>query len=95
MSKHATAPHIVKVELAETGESVNAVIKEVQHSPVKGAIMHVDFLAIRMDEKLQAAITINLVGDSEGVKEGGILMLNMREVMVEALPADLPERDRR
>jgi large subunit ribosomal protein L25 len=91
MQAHATGANIVKVDLADSGESVNAVIKEVQHSPVKGAILHVDFLAIRMDEKLQAAVTVNLVGDAEGVKEGGILMQNMREVLVEALPTDLPE----
>jgi large subunit ribosomal protein L25 len=89
MKAHATGATLVKVDL--DGESVNAVIKDVQHSPIKGSIIHVDFLAIRMDEKLQAAVSINLVGDSEGIKEGGILMQNMREVLVEALPTDLPD----
>jgi large subunit ribosomal protein L25 len=91
MAAHATGANIVNVDIAESDESVTAVIKDVQHSPVKGSILHVDFLAIRMDEKLQAAVTVNLVGDSAGVKEGGILMQNMREVLVEALPANLPE----
>jgi large subunit ribosomal protein L25 len=90
MQQHATGATLVTVEI-EGDEPVNAVIKDVQHSPVKGAIIHVDFLEIRMDEKLQAAVSLNIVGDSVGVKEGGVLMQNMREVMVEALPTDLPD----
>jgi large subunit ribosomal protein L25 len=91
MAQHATGATLVTIEVPGEDEPVNAVIKEVQNSPVKGAIIHVDFLTIRMDEKLQAAVSLNITGDSVGVKEGGVLMQNMREVMVEALPSDLPE----
>jgi len=81
------------VSLLVEGESkpINAIIKELQVSPVKGSILHVDFQAIRMDRKISATVSLHLVGDSQGVKEGGILMHNLHTVHVEALPGDLPE----
>jgi large subunit ribosomal protein L25 len=88
---HATGATIVSLSIEGESKPVNAVIKQVQYSPVKGRIIHVDFLAIRMDEKLQATAPFHFVGDSPGVKAGGVLMQNLREVAVEALPTDLPE----
>jgi large subunit ribosomal protein L25 len=91
MSHHGAGSTIVSIALEGEKKPVNAVIREVQHSPVKGTIMHVDFLAIRMDQKLQATLSFHFVGESPGVKAGGVLMHSMRELMVEALPADLPD----
>ena len=91
MSQHGGGSTIVTIALEGEKKPVNAVIREVQHSPVKGTIMHVDFLAIRMDQKLQATVSFHFVGESPGVKAGGVLMHSMRELMVEALPADLPD----
>ena len=91
MSTHASGSALVSITIDGEKEPFNAVIKEVQHSPVKGEIMHVDFLAVRMDEKLQANVALHLIGESAGVFVGGVLMQNAREVLVEALPADLPD----
>lgn len=91
MSHQAGGSMVVKLAVEGEAKPVNAVIREIQHSPVKGTILHVDFLAIRMDQKLAATVPFHFVGDSPGVKAGGVLMHTMREVMVEALPADLPE----
>jgi len=82
---------IVKLAVQGEDKPVNAIIQEVQVSPVKGQILHVDFKAIRMDQKIQASVSLHLVGDAQGVKEGGILMHTLHTVLVEALPADLPE----
>lgn len=91
MSHHGSGSTIVTIALEGEKKPINAVIREVQHSPVKGTIMHVDFLAIRMDQKLQATVSFHFVGESPGVKAGGVLMHSMRELMVEALPSDLPD----
>ncbi|MBE0416174.1 MAG: 50S ribosomal protein L25 [Coriobacteriia bacterium] len=91
MSHHGAGSTLVSLAVEGEKKTVNAVIREVQHSPVKGTILHVDFLAIRMDQKLQATVSFHFVGESPGVKAGGVLMHSMRELMVEALPADLPE----
>lgn len=81
------------VEIALEGEKkpIPAMVREVQHSSVKGTIMHVDFLAVAMNKPVHATVAVHLVNDPEGVKAGGVLTVNLHEVNIEALPKDLPE----
>lgn len=90
MSHHAMGSTVIKLEIEGEDEVVNTVIKDMQTHPVKGNVTHVDFMAIRMDEMLQASVPLHLVGDSVGVKAGGVVMHNMHEVLIEALPMNLP-----
>jgi large subunit ribosomal protein L25 len=75
-------------------KSVPAIVKEQQIHPVRGDLMHVDFLEVRLDEKIQAMVGVELEGAdaSPGVKEGGVLDQVTRELSIEALPTDIPER---
>ena len=75
-------------------KSVPAILKDQQLHPVRGEVMHVDFLEVRLDEKIQAPVAIELEGaeESPGVKEGGVLEHVTRELNIEALPTDIPER---
>ena len=91
MSHQGGGSTLVALSVEGEDEAVNTIIKELQKSPVKGTVMHIDFLAIRMDEAIEASVALNLVGDSEGVKSGGILMQNATTVLVSVLPADLPD----
>lgn len=91
MGHHAAGSTIVSLTIEGEKRSVNAVIKEVQHSPVKGDILHVDFQAIRMDEVIHVTMTIRYVGDPAGVKAGGVLTENVHNINVEAKPKDLVE----
>lgn len=73
------------------GKTRNVLIHATQTDPVKDFITHVDFMEVRMDQKIKAGITIVCVGEAPAIKElGGILVRNMHELEVEALPADLP-----
>jgi large subunit ribosomal protein L25 len=74
-------------------KSVPAILKDRQNHPVRDEVMHVDFLEVRLDEKIHATVTIDLEGaeESPGVKEGGVLDQPTREVNIEALPTDIPE----
>jgi large subunit ribosomal protein L25 len=80
----------------EIGEqsAVPVVIKEQQHHPVRGNVEHIDLVQVRLDEKIQADVPIELEGseDAPGAKEGGVLEHITREITVEALPTDIPER---
>ncbi|HEY4451377.1 MAG TPA: 50S ribosomal protein L25 [Solirubrobacteraceae bacterium] len=69
------------------------VLKEAQRDPVRGETTHVDLLRVRLDEKISAAVPIELTGIEEapGVKQGGVLEQITREVNVEALPTAIPE----
>jgi large subunit ribosomal protein L25 len=76
------------------GSKSPVVIKEQQNHPVRGEITHLDFLEVRLDEEIQSEVPIELEGADEapGVREGGVLEHVTREVTVEALPTEIPER---
>ena len=77
----------------EGSKAVPVVIKEQQHHPLRGEIIHLDCLEVRLDEAIQAEVAIELDGadNAPGVREGGVLEHVGREVTVEALPTDIPE----
>lgn len=93
MLSHATGENIL-VELEIDGDSGKlAMVQEVQHSPVGGAILHVDFHAVSMDEKVHAEVPVESSGVATGVKNfGGLLEQALRFIAVECLPRDLPDR---
>ena len=60
--------------------------------PVRGDLIHVDLQEVRLDQPIHAQVVVELVGDPEGVKEGGVLSQVQREINVEALPLEIPDR---
>jgi large subunit ribosomal protein L25 len=68
-----------------------SVLAEYQQDPIRGTLSHIDLREVRLDQPIHAAVVIQLVGESVGVKAGGVLSLVTREINVEALPADIPE----
>lgn len=67
-------------------------VKEVQHDPVTGRIIHADFHEVSMTKKLRVEVPIRLVGIPAGVaQQGGVLEHVLRTVEVECLPTDIPE----
>ncbi len=82
---------IVDVVLDGQKTPHHAVLKEYQQHPLRGVITHVDFHEVRLDQPIHASVAIHLVGESPGVKQGGVLQQVVREVNVEALPAAVPE----
>ena len=68
-----------------------SILKDFQQDPLRGHISHVDLQEVRLDQSIQASVTVQLVGEPEGVKEGGVLSQVQREINVEALPMDIPD----
>jgi large subunit ribosomal protein L25 len=94
MLSHASGENIL-VELEIAGEKAGrtALLQEVQHSPVRGDVVHVDFHAISMDEKIEATVPLETFGTATGVKNfGGLLEQNIRSLAIECLPRDLPDK---
>ncbi len=93
MLSHASGENIL-VELAIEGEKTGrlALVQEVQHSPLGGDILHVDFHAVSLDETIEAEVTLQAVGTAIGVKTfGGLLEQSLRSLEIECLPRDLPD----
>lgn len=75
-------------------DATPVVVKELVRHPVGGQAVHLDLLRVRLDQAIQATVALELTGgeDAPGVKEGGVLEHVTREVTVEALPNDIPDR---
>jgi large subunit ribosomal protein L25 len=83
---------ILKLDISGHG-AANAILKSWQVDPIKENFLHVDFYRIAMDVAIRVTVPIAVKGEARGVKtEGGILELVMRQIEVECLPGDIPER---
>jgi large subunit ribosomal protein L25 len=82
---------LIALKLAGAGDS-RVLVKDFQLDPVTHEVLHVDLVRIAMDKLLQVTIPIVIHGEPKGVKQqGGILEYIRREIVIEVLPADIPE----
>jgi large subunit ribosomal protein L25 len=88
---HTDAGTNVLINLQVDGDTFLTMPREIQRDIVRGTLLHVDFLRIRRDVAIQVDVPIHLVGESPGVKEGGVVEHHMWELRVEVLPTDVPE----
>ena len=77
------------INLQVEDDTFPVLIKEVQRNTLKNSIDHVDFFKVSMDEEVEYNAPIVLVGDAEGVKMGGVLQHQKREIALKALPRDM------
>jgi large subunit ribosomal protein L25 len=82
---------ILDVELEGQKSTHPSVLKAYQQDPIKGRLLHVDLQEVRLDQPIQAVVSVTLVGEAAGAKEGGVLSQVSRELNVEALPMEIPE----
>jgi large subunit ribosomal protein L25 len=82
---------ILDVTLDGQKSSYASILKEAQQDPVRGRLLHIDLQEVRLDQAIQAQVVVELVGEPEGVTEGGVLSQVVREINVEALPLEVPE----
>jgi large subunit ribosomal protein L25 len=83
---------ILDVTLSGQKTSHASILKDYQVDPIRGHITHFDLHEVRLDQPITAQVAIELVGESPGVKAGGVLSALVREVNVEALPLEVPEK---
>jgi large subunit ribosomal protein L25 len=81
----------VLIELSVGRTKHLALAKEVQRNPVRGSFIHVDFLAVQRGETVQVRVPVPLVGESPGVREGGIADQDLHEILVEAEVTAVPD----
>ncbi len=92
--RHALADAGAVMDLTiEGGTSTPVVVKDLVRHPVSNATVHIDLLRVRLDEKIQATVFLELVGgdESPGAVDGGVLEQITRELTIEALPNDIPD----
>jgi large subunit ribosomal protein L25 len=81
------------IDLKIGGDSKPVIVKDMQFHPVRGQLMHIDFVQVRLDEKIQTTVAVHVEGtdDAPGVKEGGVLEQATHQLNIEALPTAIPD----
>jgi len=91
MKAYKEAGESTIVDLSFEDKKIPVLIQDVVFSPLGQEVEHVDFLAVKMDEKIKTEVPLEFVGEAPAVKEkSAILVKAMQEIEVEALPGDLP-----
>ncbi len=91
---YAEAGETALVDLTVEGEgkALPVLIRGIDRHPVNGSFLHVDFQQVNLKEKITAMIPVETIGESEAIKNGGVLVVAYNEIEVKALPTDLPEK---
>lgn len=84
-------PDVYTVKIDVDGVMHQAIMQEVQFHPVSDKLLHIDFMEVNPDKKVEINIPVKFSGASEGVKQGGKLITKLRKLRVKALPAHLPD----
>ena len=83
---------ILDVVVGDEKKPHSAILKDYQRNPVRGGLLHVDLQVIRLDQTIQSNVALALVGEAPGAKAGGVVTPSARELLVEALPAQVPDQ---
>ena len=76
----------------DTNERWPILFKNPQYDPVEGNLIHVDLHKVNLKEKITAEVPVEIIGESDAVKAGNVLMEITMVIEVESLPTDLPEK---
>jgi large subunit ribosomal protein L25 len=81
------------IDLAVAGTTRPVIVKDQQLHPVRDEVMHIDLLEVRLDEKIQTQVGVQIEGAEEapGVKEGGVMEHVTHQLNIEALPTAIPD----
>jgi large subunit ribosomal protein L25 len=86
---------LITLQVNEDGGSSTehpVLIKDYQVDPVSDELLHVDFMQVSLSEKITVTVPLHMIKEPSGVKMGGILEFHTREVEVECLPTQIPEK---
>jgi large subunit ribosomal protein L25 len=89
---HTEAGMNVLLDLEVDGSTTLALMRELQRDPVRGTLLHADFLKVERSQAIEVEVPVQLTGEAEGAKQGGVLEHVLFTVHVRCLPANVPER---
>jgi large subunit ribosomal protein L25 len=79
------------INLSVDGSSYAVMLYDLQTNPLKNEIVHADFHVVDMQADIQVEVPINLTGDAQGVKDGGVLQQPLYEVTINVKPGEIPQ----
>jgi len=93
LATHGATTSILELQFTEGGKSLkkNILIKEIQKHPFREEVIHMDLFEVAMDQEIAVMVPIEVTGEAEGVKAGGILEMKRRELEAISLPDSIPD----
>ena len=93
LASHGATTSILELEIQDGGKSSkrNILIKEIQKHPFREEVLHLDLLEVAMDQKVSVMVPIEVIGESAGVKMGGILEMKRRDLEIVCYPDRIPD----
>jgi large subunit ribosomal protein L25 len=88
---HTAAGMNVLFDLEVDGKDHLVLPREIQRNHIRGQYIHVDLLTVRQDEKVTLSVPVTVVGESPGVRAGGVVEHHTWELQVECLPGQVPD----
>ncbi|HEY2325354.1 MAG TPA: 50S ribosomal protein L25 [Thermoanaerobaculia bacterium] len=82
---------IFLLKMSGSDQQRHAMIKDLQINPISRKLQHIDFVRVLMDEVIRTSVPVHIGGTAIGVKEGGILDWQVRELHIECLPNAIPD----
>ncbi|MCI4130017.1 50S ribosomal protein L25/general stress protein Ctc [Bacillus haynesii] len=79
------------INLDINGDQHSVMVTELQTDPLKDLIVHADFKVVDMEAEMEATVPVNLTGEAEGIKQGGVLQQPLYELSVTAKPKNIPQ----
>ncbi|MBP8625544.1 MAG: 50S ribosomal protein L25 [Syntrophorhabdaceae bacterium] len=94
LSKHLKRNAILKMQIQKNGGTIEmpVMVKDVQREVCRDNIIHIDFLHVSMERKIQVEIPIHLVGEAKGLINNGIIEQHLMRIVVECLPTQIPDK---
>ena len=91
--RHVLVDGSALIDLEVAGRTRPVIVKDQQLHPVRGEVMHIDLLEVRLDEKIQTTVAVHIenIEEAPGIKEGGVLEQVTHQLNIEALPTAIPE----
>ncbi len=94
LSKHLRRNTILKMKIQKKDDALElpVMVKEIQREAYKDNILHIDFLHVSMERKIQVEVPIHLVGEAKGIINNGIVEQHLMTIVVECLPTQIPDK---
>lgn len=80
------------IDLTLAGSTATVLVKGLERDPVRGRYLHADFYEVDLTQKVTVSVPIHLVGKAAGTDFGGILDHPLRDLLIECLPREIPQR---
>jgi large subunit ribosomal protein L25 len=87
---YTTESHIVNLSFEGDSSNYSCILKDVQFHPVTDKPLHFDLIALKEGETITIEVTVQLVGNAQGIRDGGILQHILHKLDVECLPKNIP-----